>query len=126
MPDPTLNLLVPALLKRWKRLQSGLELSAEAFLNLSKRFKEQTKTWLEEDQVAQRTRHNKPDAMDIYDTIKTQGMGHICICLRYNIYIYHKYIIFSSVSFCNTATVGVGGITSGYHPWSDFLDCMWY
>ncbi|KAN0136041.1 hypothetical protein V8E53_006202 [Lactarius tabidus] len=59
---------VPALLKHWKQLQPGLEHSAEAFLNLSKHFKEQSKTWLAEDKAAQRTRHKNPDAMDIYDT----------------------------------------------------------
>lgn len=75
--DLTLNILVPALLKRWKRLQSGLDLSAEAFVNLSKRFKEQNRLWLAEDKAAQRTRHNSPDAMDIYDTFKTQGIGDI-------------------------------------------------
>ncbi|KAN0141876.1 hypothetical protein V8E53_000338 [Lactarius tabidus] len=65
--------IVPALLKRWKRLQPGLEHSAEAFLNLSKHFKEQSKTWLAEDKAAQRTRHKNPDAMDIYDTSKTDA-----------------------------------------------------
>lgn len=72
--DLVLNMSVPALLRRWKRLQSGLELSAEAFINLTKRFKEDSKTWLAEDKAAQRTRHNSPDAMDIYDTSKGQGM----------------------------------------------------
>jgi hypothetical protein len=75
--DPTSNTLVPALLRRWKRLESGLALSAEAFLNLTKRFKDDSKTWLAEDKAAQRTRHNSPDAMDIYDTSKTHGMRHI-------------------------------------------------
>ncbi|KAN0137341.1 hypothetical protein V8E53_004786 [Lactarius tabidus] len=65
--------IVPALLKRWKRLQPGLELSAEAFINLSKRFKEQNKIWLAEDKVAQQKRHNNPGAMDIYDTSKSQA-----------------------------------------------------
>ena len=64
------------LLKRWKRLQSGLELSAEAFINLSQRFKNQRGTWLEEDKIAQRTRHNKPEAMDIYNTMEMQGMNY--------------------------------------------------
>jgi hypothetical protein len=32
---------------------------------------------LEEDKIAQQIRNNQPDAMDIYDTIKTQGMVHI-------------------------------------------------
>ena len=72
-----LSSIVPALLKRWKRLQPGLELSAEAFINLSKRFKNDRKTWLAEDKAAQENRHNKPDAMDIYDTINTQGIEHV-------------------------------------------------
>ncbi|KAN0135970.1 hypothetical protein V8E53_006131 [Lactarius tabidus] len=65
--------IVPALLKRWKRVQPGLEHSAKAFLNLSKHFKEQSRTWLAEDKAAQRTRHKNPDAMDIYDTSKTEA-----------------------------------------------------
>jgi hypothetical protein len=69
--------IVPSLLKRWKRLESGLELSAEAFLTLSKRFKESTKEWLKADKAAQRTRHRKPEAMDIYDTSKEQGARHV-------------------------------------------------
>jgi hypothetical protein len=77
--QPDFICAVPALLKHWKRLQSGLELSAEAFLNLSKRFKEQSKTWLAEDTVAQGTRHNNPDAMDIYDTSHSHGMGNISL-----------------------------------------------
>ena len=69
-----LNFIVPALLKCWKRLQSGLELSTEAFINLSKRFKADRKTWLADKKAAQKNRHNEPNAMDIYDTINTQGM----------------------------------------------------
>ena len=69
-----LNFIVPALLKRWKRLQSGLELSTEAFINLSKCFKADRKTWLADEKAAQKNRHNEPNAMDIYDTINTQGM----------------------------------------------------
>ncbi|KAN0138135.1 hypothetical protein V8E53_004024 [Lactarius tabidus] len=65
--------IVPALLKHWKWLQPGLERSAEAFLDLSKHFKEQIKTWLAEDKATQRTRHKNPDAMDIYDTSKTEA-----------------------------------------------------
>ncbi|KAN0130001.1 hypothetical protein V8E53_012155 [Lactarius tabidus] len=64
---------VPVLLKCWKRLQPGLELSAEAFINLSKRFKEQNKIWLAEDKVAQQKRHNNPGVMDIYDMSKSQA-----------------------------------------------------
>ena len=69
-----LNFIVPALLKHWKQLQSGLELSTEAFINLFKCFKADRKTWLVDKKAAQMNRHNKPNAMDIYDTINTQGM----------------------------------------------------
>jgi hypothetical protein len=50
-----------------------LELSSEAFLALSKRFKANTKEWLKADKAAQRTRNKKPEAMDIYDTSKGKG-----------------------------------------------------
>jgi hypothetical protein len=69
-----MNVIVPSLLKCWKRLESSLELSADAFLTLSKRFKQNTKEWLKADVAAQRTRHRKPEVMDIYDTAKEQGM----------------------------------------------------
>jgi hypothetical protein len=68
------NNIVPSLLKRWRCLDSGFDLSAEAFITLSKRFKEHTKGWLKADKAAQRTRHRKPEAMDIYDTVKEKGM----------------------------------------------------
>ena len=70
---------VPSLLKRWKRLEAGLELSAEAFLNRSKRFKTSTKDWAQADEDAQRTRSRKPESMDIYDTIKGQGLSNIIL-----------------------------------------------
>ena len=71
--DIYLDVTVASLLKRWKRLESGLELSAEAFLTLSKRFKANTKVWLKADKTAQQTRSRKPEAMDIYDTSKGTG-----------------------------------------------------
>lgn len=52
-----------------------MDLSAEAFLNLSQRFKDKTKEWLEEDRKAQKNRDKAPEAMDIYDTSKEQGAG---------------------------------------------------
>jgi hypothetical protein len=70
---------VPSLLKRWKRLEAGLELSAEAFLSLSKRFKTNTKEWAKADKAAQRTRNRKPESMDIYDTVKGQGLSNIIL-----------------------------------------------
>src|SRR6266702_5542061 len=50
------NVIVPSLLKCWKRLENGLGLSADAFITLSKRFKKQTKGWLTADKATQRTR----------------------------------------------------------------------
>jgi hypothetical protein len=58
-------------------MEPGLELSAEAFLTLSKRFKQNTKEWLKADKAAQQTRNRKPEAMDIYDTAKGKGMINI-------------------------------------------------
>ncbi|KAI9437388.1 hypothetical protein BJY52DRAFT_1230141 [Lactarius psammicola] len=65
--------IVPSLLKRWKRLEDGLALSAEAFMALTKHFKKQTKGWLKDDQAAQRSRDLSPEAMDIYDTAKEKA-----------------------------------------------------
>jgi hypothetical protein len=59
-----------------------LELSAEAFLTLSKRFKKQTKGWLKADKAAQRTRNDSPEAMDIYDTAKEKGIVNLFLCLN--------------------------------------------
>jgi hypothetical protein len=69
------HITVPSLLKRWKRLESGLNLSAEAFFNLNDRFGDRTKVWLKADQLAQRTRGTNPEAMDIYDMNKEHGMN---------------------------------------------------
>jgi hypothetical protein len=51
-----------------------LELSAEAFISLSERFKDNTEDWLKADKAAQQTRSQKPEVMDIYDTTKGKGM----------------------------------------------------
>lgn len=76
--DILLHVLVPSLLKRWKQLQSGMDLSAEAFESLSKRLKKHTKQWLKADQYAQSKRDTDPSLMDIYDTVTAKGM-HIII-----------------------------------------------
>jgi hypothetical protein len=55
-------------------LEIGLQLSSEAFLALSKRFNQNIKEWSKADKNAQRTRHRKPEAMDIYDTCKGNGV----------------------------------------------------
>jgi hypothetical protein len=54
-------------------LKTGLDLSAEAFISLSKRFKSKTKVWLKADRQAQRDRAKKASKMDIYDTAKDKG-----------------------------------------------------
>jgi len=64
---------VPTLLKRWKALENGLELSAETFEALCGRFESRTKKWLQEERQAQQRRHEDPTAMEIYDT--TVGKG---------------------------------------------------
>jgi hypothetical protein len=69
-----LNITVPSLLKRWKRLESGLDSSARAFKALSEHFKHKTKQWLKEDKAAQKDRKTSPSSMDIYDTVKEKGM----------------------------------------------------
>ena len=65
---------VPSLLKRWKRLQSAMDLSAEAFESLTMRFENHTKKWLKMDKCAQRDRSTEPCAMDIYDTSTKKRM----------------------------------------------------
>lgn len=72
-----IDLSVPSLLKRWKRLEIGLDLSADAFDALSKRFKNNTEQWLKTEKHAQASRHEDPSVMDIYDTVtkkSTEGM----------------------------------------------------
>ena len=86
--DIYLDVTVASLLKQWKQLESGLELSAEAFLTLSKCFKGNTKQWLKADKTAQRTRSWKPEAMDIYDTSKGTGMGYIFLQLELHLWKY--------------------------------------
>jgi hypothetical protein len=70
---------VPSLLTRWKRLQAGLELSAEAFQSLSLRLEKHTSKWLTQDQQAQIDRNVDPSAMDMYDTATAKGMHMIII-----------------------------------------------
>ena len=66
---------VPTLLRRWKALEDGLEVSAEVFQALCKHFKSKTNKWLQEDRRAQQMRHEDPTAMDIYDTATAKGRG---------------------------------------------------
>jgi hypothetical protein len=68
-------MIVPSLLKRWKRLESGFDASAQAYKALSDHFKDKTMRWLREDKAAQKDRQASPASMDIYDTVKEKGVG---------------------------------------------------
>ncbi|KAH9012749.1 hypothetical protein EDB84DRAFT_1278521 [Lactarius hengduanensis] len=65
--------IVPSLLKRWRRMETGIDLSAEILDNLNKRFKAKTKRWLKAEKHAQSKRHEDPTAMDIYDTVTSKA-----------------------------------------------------
>ena len=77
--DPDVGMAVSSLLKRWKRLDAGMEASSEAYKALTKHFKHKIGEWLEEDKRAQEDRQSTPSSMDIYDTVKQKGM---CILLQ--------------------------------------------
>jgi post-segregation antitoxin (ccd killing protein) len=51
-----MDITVPSLLKRWKRLRDGLEVSSKAYKALSEHFESKTAQWLEEDKQAQEDR----------------------------------------------------------------------
>jgi hypothetical protein len=72
--EADLNTTAPFLLKRWKRLEVGLDASSKTYKALSEHFKHKTKQWLQEDRVAQKTRWDTPSSMDIYDTVKQKGV----------------------------------------------------
>jgi hypothetical protein len=66
---------VPSLLKRWKRLEAGISLSAETLDTLSTRFgTRKTKRWEKAVHNAQLNRHQDSSLMDIYDTETVKGM----------------------------------------------------
>ena len=65
---------VPAILKRWSRFQSGFEASAQAYKALTAHFIDKTDGWAKEDRDAQARRYSCPLAMDIYDTVKENGL----------------------------------------------------
>ncbi|KAH9007794.1 hypothetical protein EDB85DRAFT_1904803 [Lactarius pseudohatsudake] len=65
-------LYFPSLLKRWRCMETGIDLSAEILDNLNKRFKAKTKRWLKAEKHAQSKRHEDPTAMDIYDTVTSK------------------------------------------------------
>lgn len=66
---------VPSLLRRFNRLETSMNLSAEAFASLSQRFKENIKEWLTAEKLAQLNRSIDSTAMDIYDTATAKGMN---------------------------------------------------
>jgi hypothetical protein len=68
-----LDAIVPFLLKRWKRLEVGLDASAKAYKALSEHFKDKTRQWLKDNKIAQENRETDPSSMDIYDTVKRKG-----------------------------------------------------
>ena len=72
------SIIVPALLNRWKRVDSGLDASSKAYNDLNEHLKNRTTEWLIEDQEAQETRKKNPAAMDIYDTVKWKGTCDNC------------------------------------------------
>ncbi|KAH8985344.1 hypothetical protein EDB86DRAFT_2810252 [Lactarius hatsudake] len=61
--------IVPSLLKRWKHMDTGIDLSADILDTLNTRFKTKTKRWLKAAKHAQSSRHEDPTVMDIYDTM---------------------------------------------------------
>ena len=71
----TLKYVVPSLLRRWRRLEAGMDQSAETFEELSDRFKSKTKKWLKAERKAQSNRSKDCTAMDIYDTTMIRRMG---------------------------------------------------
>ena len=114
---------VPSILKRWKQLQSGMDLSAEAFDSLSKRLKTHTKRWLKADQHAQLNRNADPSLMDLYDTATSKGMHIIiiewiqCLCTMN---------VSSSLCCRNPAESYFGGKQRCFFKWSSILDCIRY
>ena len=74
------HVLVPSLLKRWKRMEPAIDLSAEAFQSLSKRLRKNTKQWSKADQHAQLIRHTDSSIMDMYDTSTAKGVDIFLPC----------------------------------------------
>ncbi|KAF8269527.1 hypothetical protein EI94DRAFT_1799088 [Lactarius quietus] len=61
--------MVPSILKRWKRMEVGMDLSADTFNSLTKCLKKHTKRWLKSERNAQLNRSSDSTVMDIYDTV---------------------------------------------------------
>ncbi|KAH9035584.1 hypothetical protein EDB84DRAFT_1269414 [Lactarius hengduanensis] len=71
--------IVPSLLKRWKRLESGLDASAKAYQALNQHFKHTSDQWLKDEEASQRNRQISPSSMDIYDTVKEKAPSRAAI-----------------------------------------------
>ncbi|KAF8261054.1 hypothetical protein EI94DRAFT_1608583 [Lactarius quietus] len=71
--------IVPSLLKRFRRLETGFDASAQAYKSLSDHFGEKTEIWLKEDKDAQANRQASPSSMDIYDTVKEKAPSRATI-----------------------------------------------
>ncbi|KAH9023351.1 hypothetical protein EDB85DRAFT_1870789, partial [Lactarius pseudohatsudake] len=69
----------PSLLKRWKRMDTGIDLSADILDTLNRRFKTKTKRWLKAAKHAQSSRHEDPTVMDIYDTMTSKAPSRAVI-----------------------------------------------
>ena len=67
-------IIVPSLLKQWKRLESGFDASGCAFKELTRHYKDNVRKWAKEEQKAQANWPLSLEAMDIYDTIKEKGV----------------------------------------------------
>ncbi|KAH9031441.1 hypothetical protein EDB83DRAFT_2229595 [Lactarius deliciosus] len=76
---PLNNISLPSLLKRWKRLKSGLDASSNAYEALNQHFKHKSEQWLKDDECAQQDRQISPSSMDIYDTVKEKGVWNILL-----------------------------------------------
>ncbi|KAF8256537.1 hypothetical protein EI94DRAFT_1711089 [Lactarius quietus] len=69
--------MVPSILKRWKRMEVGMDLSADMFNSvnsLTKCLKKHTKRWLKSERNAQLKRSSDSTVMDIYDTVTVKVM----------------------------------------------------
>ena len=71
--ESDISVIVPALLQRWRQVDSGLDASSKAY-NLSELLKDTTMQWLRDDQLAQETRQKNPSVIDIYNTVKQKGI----------------------------------------------------
>ncbi|KAH9162546.1 hypothetical protein EDB89DRAFT_1860727, partial [Lactarius sanguifluus] len=71
--------IVPSLLKRWKRLESGLDASAKAYQALNQHFKHKSEQWLKDEEACQQDRQISPSSMDIYNTVKEKAPSHAAI-----------------------------------------------